>query len=176
MASLVALHAPKIEQKHRESVLKSQNCDLILVPTKEWGSGAFYQTLMFELDGTNDIKFAYEYQKQHPEDNDYLFKYGKHAPYVELVWSQANYRKLHNIKDEWTKGNWIFIFDIYWIDSERIFGVNIRDDKYVECALRFFVGTQYFKCGYITNNGKQHDKRLKRIKDLEILDNSTAQF
>lgn len=145
------------QDNHRKRVLKSQKCDLILVPTKEWDSGAHYQLLIGELNGLNRRNEAAQFAINNPGH-----------PGIEIMNKQADYEIDYSIEKAWFNGTIFFLIspDLFWIESERIYGVNIKSDKTVADAMNFLIGTKYFKTAFITTKGKKHDKRILKIHKL----------
>lgn len=143
-------------------MIKSQKCDLILVPTKECGSRANYQKLIGELTGLNRLTEAAQYAI----DNHSPMDFYRENPSVKMVTEQARYMADNSIDKEWFDGSMIFISpsDLFWIDAECIYGVNIKPNISVAKARAYLIGTQYFKDAFITSQGEKHDKAIKRAK------------
>lgn len=161
-ATIVALWVACTEysrqDKHRRNVLLSQPCDLILIPTKEWGSGAYYQKLIGEMTGYNRkveaVKYASEHQRRPdlPED-----------PNIAILNQQADAAVENSLAKKYFVNENMQILtspDLFWIDSERIYGVNIKPEVTVSQAYHDLIVTQYFKAGFITRKGRKHDKEM----------------
>ena len=112
------------QEKHRQKILNSQKCDLILVPMKEYNAGEQYQALSNELYG---LKATNKFFQER----------------VTLLLPS----------------------ELYWLDSERIYGVDIKPDFLVNEAKIQYENTRYFKEILVTARGKKHDKHKNMTKD-----------
>ena len=111
------------QEKHRQKILNSQKCDLILVPMKEYNAGEQYQALSSELYG---LKATNKFFQER----------------VTLLSPS----------------------ELYWLDSERIYGVDIKPDFLVNEAKIQYENTRYFKEIFVTARGKKHDKQKSKEK------------
>lgn len=111
------------QEKHRQKILNSQKCDLILVPMKEYNAGEQYQALSSELYG---LKATNKFFQER----------------VTLLLPS----------------------ELYWLDSERIYGVDIKPDFLVNEAKIQYENTRYFKEIFVTARGKKHDKQKSKEK------------
>lgn len=145
------------QDKYKRKIIKSQKCDLILIPTKEWDSGANYQKLLGELTGLNRCIEAAKYANE----NSSLAGFYRENPSVKRVTEQAEHMVDNSIsKKLFLDDKIIFISpsELFWIGSERIYGVNIKPNVSVVKARQLLIGTQYFKDAFITSQGERHDK------------------
>lgn len=149
------------QEKHRQKKLNSQKCDLILIPTKEWNYGAQYQKLLGELSGLNQKIEAAKFANS---QSSLMDSYQKNT-IVENIMKQAQYMYDNSIQKKYFQGDIIFIApsELYWLNSERIYGVNIKPGISIVQAKNYLQTTQYFKEVFITEQGKKHDKNDSHI-------------
>lgn len=169
VASFVALWIACTEQtrieKYRKKKIKKQNVDLILIPTKEWDYGAKYQRLISELTNLGTIQALAREELNGLSINDFHDCNQKQ----ESLHKQIEYLKTHNIANDFFEGD-IFILppsEFSWINCERIYGVNIKEDVFVTYAQHRLIATQYFKDAFITEKGKKHDIALNKREKLK---------
>lgn len=149
------------QEKHRQKILNSQKCDLILVPTKEWNYGAQYQKLLGELSGFNRKKEAAEFARAQSS----LMDFERKNPVVENAMQQAQYMCDNSIQKKYFQGDIIFIApsELHWLNSERIYGVNIKPGISIMQVKNYLQTTQYFKEVFITEQGKKRDEKDSHI-------------
>ena len=149
------------QEKYRQKKLSSQKCDLILIPTKEWDYGARYQKLLGELSGLNQKTEAAKFANSQSSLMDFRQK----NTMTENIMKQAQYIYDNSIQKKYFQGDIIFIApsELYWLNSERIYGVNIKPGISIVQAKNFLQTTQYFKEAFITEQGKKRDEKNSRI-------------
>lgn len=150
------------QEKHRQKKLNSQKCDLILIPTKEWDYGAQYQKLLGELSGLNRKIEAAKFANCQSSPMNF---------YQENTIAQYMYD--NSIQKKYFQGGIIFIApsELYWLNSERIYGVNIKPGISITQAKNYLQTTQYFKEVFITEQGKKRDKKNSRIQARDKKEN-----
>ena len=150
------------QEKHRQKKLNSQKCDLILIPTKEWDYGAQYQKLLGELSGLNRKIEAAKFANCQSSPMNF---------YQENTIAQYMYD--NSIQKKYFQGNIIFIApsELYWLNSERIYGVNIKPGISITQVKNYLQTTQYFKEVFITEQGKKRDKENSRIPTRDKKEN-----
>lgn len=150
------------QEKHRQKKLNSQKCDLILIPTKEWDYGAQYQKLLGELSGLNRKIEAAKFANCQSGPMNF---------YQENTIAQYMYD--NSIQKKYFQGDIIFIApsELYWLNSERIYGVNIKPGISITQVKNYLQTTQYFKEVFITEQGKKRDKENSRIPTRDKKEN-----
>ena len=145
------------QEKHRQKILNSQKCDLILIPTKEWDYGAQYQKLLGELSGLTPKTEAAKFANSQSSIMDFYQK----NTIAENIMKQAQYMYDNSIQKKYFQGDIIFIApsELYWLNSERIYGVNIKPGISIVQAKNYLQTTQYFKEVFITEQGKKRDEK-----------------
>lgn len=147
-------------EKYRKKKIEKADVDLILIPTKEWDSGAKYQELNNELTGLNGII----QQANEVKRNSSLADFYVPNQRQEEIQRQIEYIKKNNIAKKLFKDNMhiLSLSEFYWIQCERIYGVNIKEDISVVEAKQRLIVTQYFKEVLITEKGRKHDISLSK--------------
>ena len=161
LATFVALFVACTEQwrvkRHRDKIVKRLNFDLILIPTNKWDSGANFKQLMLVLQGFTDYS-----ENMYDELINEAFRVGSTAS--NLYYASVDSAKENSAMKQYLKGHVWFVSRsmLYWLDGERFYGVDVRDDRRVKDAMMYFVTTEYFKDALITNKGLRHDKKLSK--------------
>lgn len=171
VALIVACTEYSRQDRHRKNVLLSQPCDLILIPTKEWDSGAYYQKLIGEMTGFNRKAEAEKYASDHQRRPDQ-----SEDPNIAILNQQAEAAVKDSLAKKYFVNEDIQILispDLFWINSERIYGVNIKPDVSVSQVYHDLIVTQYFKAGFITRKGRKHDKEMSAKNQTDKIDLST---
>ena len=144
------------QEKYRQKKLSSQKCDLILIPTKEWDCGARYQKLLGELSGLNQKTEAASFANSQSS----LMDFYQENTMTENIMKQAQYMCDNSIQKKYFQGDIILIApsELYWLNLERIYGVNIKPCISIAQVKNHLQATQYFKEVFITEQGKKHDE------------------